>query len=101
MCLDAAGFEAHHISAVSGNHSDQTIKCYAHICPPKKKREMCDKLSEKFSNPPKKKPEPTDSNDDQNKVSAPALAEFPTINVQEFKDLVPIENNEDVSSLVI
>ena len=59
--LDEAGFDAHHIRAVSGHHSDETIKCNVHKWPPKKNREICDTLSEKvgIQKPKKKKAEAT------------------------------------------
>lgn len=80
---DESNIAARHICGVSGHKSEETIKCYSRKCPPKKKREMCDILSEKLNNPvPKKKK--TDAN-------------FDTINMEDydFDDWVPIENNKE------
>ena len=46
--LDNCGFEARHITAVSGHKSETTIKHYSVKCPASKKRQMSDVLSEKF-----------------------------------------------------
>ena len=42
--LDRLGFEARHITALSGHKSEATIKEYSVKCPENKKREMCDAL---------------------------------------------------------
>ena len=40
--LDKYGFEARHITAVSGHKSEATVKEYSVKCPENKKREMYD-----------------------------------------------------------
>ena len=101
--LDTAGFEARHICAASGHRSEETIKCYAHRCPPKKKREMADTLLEKLGNPAKRRPTATQSipqPEDHQQVELKSVQseeqqDIPTINLEQFNDFVPIENNVD------
>ena len=93
--LDESGFEARHITAVSGHKSETTIKNYSVKCPDKKKRQMSDALSEKLlpnafanSSPATKKAKLTHTevvaNSDKN--------ENLDLN---FLDWIPIENNSD------
>ena len=94
--LDAFGFEARHITAVSGHKSENTIKSYSTKCPDVKKREMSDVLSSilgektNIPNPAKptaatiSKPPPQSANTGN---------VFPTINSHDIVDWIPIENN--------
>ena len=64
---------------------------------------MCDILSEKLGNQPKKKPESTVSINPENKASTSAVTpksvQYPTIDVDQFSDFVPIENNANDSEI--
>ena len=99
--LDEKGFEARHITAVSGHKSENTIKSYSVKCPDSKKREMCDALSTKlgkpappspFNEPPIKKSKQTSTvsipdNDNNDTLN--------TINNMDLVDWIPIDNNAD------
>ena len=93
--LDRAGFEARHIKAVSGHKSDETIKNYAVKCPNIKKREMSDVLSAKLDiKRPKPKASSTVTTESTTR-NTDQQAEFPTLNVNDIVDFVPIPNNVD------
>ena len=92
--LDAAGFEAHHIQAVLGHKSEETIKCYTRKCPPKIKHKMCESLSEKIGNTMPKAPMTDQTYNDKINVNKDENS-FPTINTDQFQDFIPIENNSD------
>ena len=94
--LDESGFEARHITAVSGHKSETTIKNYSVKCPEAKKREMADALSGKLlgkslsnneGSPIVKKSKISET------VSVPTL-ESDSIDIN-FVDWVPIENNAE------
>lgn len=87
--LDDSGFESRHIAAVSGHKSEETIRCYSRKCPTKKKREMCDALTERLCNIKPKAPKVAA----QATAPNPDSANFETINFQDLQDWVPIENN--------
>ena len=57
--LDAAGFEARHIMAMSGNRSESSIKKYAVKCPDSKKREMSNVFSDNMTKRQKTQPTAT------------------------------------------
>ena len=85
-------FEAQHTCAVSGHRSEETIKTFAKKCPPEKKRELRDKLSEEFGAGPKlPKITPPDTT---HKVQepTPGPSNFPTINKDDIVDFIPIPN---------
>lgn len=81
---DESNIAACHICGVSGHKSEETIRCYSKKCLPKKKREMADIISAKIGNPPTKN----------------RKTNFDTINMDDFHDWVPIENNKDDFDLV-
>ena len=59
--LDRSGFEARHITTISGHKSEATIKEYSVKCPDVKKREMCDALAGSIMQPKKFKQGPSTS----------------------------------------
>ena len=46
--LDAAGFEACHIMAISSHKNESMIKEYSTVCPDIKRKEMFDSLSDEL-----------------------------------------------------
>ena len=73
--LDKCGFEARHITAISGHKNESTIKTYSTKCPESKKREMNDTLKRAVNQPKKIKCET---------VPNPSL---PTLNVQDLEKM--------------
>ncbi len=59
--LDDAGYEAHHIIALSSHKSESTVKKYATKCPDEKKHQMCGTLQNQLI--PAKKPKETPAPD--------------------------------------
>ena len=67
--LDENNFKAHHIIAVSGHHSDNTVKKYAKRCPEKKKKcEMAESLAVQLSTNKPKIHTITSENTEQNEL---------------------------------
>ena len=103
--LDSMGFEARHITAVSGHKSENTIKSYSTKCPTSKKRQMSDALSSVLGEIPvpqsPKKPKITATSTVSKAPQSPVpAAAFPTINNLDLVDWIPIENNAEDFDLV-
>ena len=92
--LDAQGFEARHITAVSGHKSENTIKSYSTKCPDIKKRQMSDALSSVFGEPVPPQPQKIKKTATET-VSVNPDTNDPTLNNLDTLDWVPIENNAD------
>ena len=93
--LDNSGFEAHHITAVSGHKSETTIKNYSVKCPASKKREMSDALSAKILGMNITPPPPPKKIKLSSTVSrAQNQQKFDTLDLN-ILDWIPIENNAD------
>lgn len=86
MTWDERNIEARPICGVSGHKSEETIRCYSRQCPPKKKREMADIISDKLGNPAKK----AKTIQEYEKEQAEKIMQNAN-----FQDWVPIENNVD------
>ena len=86
--LDESGFEARHITAVSGHKSETTIKNYSVKCPEKKKMEMSDALSMKLM------PKNMGKHNPPQKIATSTVS---SVNEQNsgLLDWIPIENNEE------
>ena len=99
--LDEEGFEARHITAVSGHKSENTIHSYSTKCPVSKKREMSDALSSKLDlivkqdqPPPKKMKLQSTVSRAPEKENIPK-EQFGTINQLDLVDWIEIDNNAD------
>ena len=91
--LDDSGFEARHITAVSGHKSETTIKNYSVKCPDKKKRQMSDALSERFlPNVQVKSSSPVAKKSKLSHTEPVACLDQDNIDLN-IVDWVPIENN--------
>ena len=99
--LDKFGFEARHITAVSGHKSEATIREYSVKCPESKKREMYNALADSLTgpSPPKQKPTSTISNPEAATVTINVTSTTPKENIQNIKteafDLVALTDAED------
>ena len=99
--LDMFGFEARHITAVSGHKSENTIRSYSTKCPDNKKREMSDALSTVLgTNSPQVLPPKIAKTAITSTISKPPPTPekadiFPTINNLDLVDWIPIENNAE------
>ena len=78
--LDNSGFEARHITAISGHKNKSTIKTYSIKCPESKKREMNSVLKKAVLQPKKVKREPTSTMPNPN-------TPLKTINVNDLNEM--------------
>ena len=105
--LDNNGFEARHITAISGHKNESTIKTYATKCPDEKKKEMyqalnttivqkkqVDKPEKEFStinmNDIHENPQENSNNNNNNNSDLP-----------ENFELIPFENDEETDNFLL
>lgn len=86
--LDNAGFEARHITAVSGHKNESTIRTYSVKCPPQKKREMYESLQQATA-PKKSRIQPAET---VSRNPEPVVCEQPTSYLQLLNH--PMENDD-------
>ena len=88
--LDKGGFEARHITAVSGHKSEATVRTYSTKCPENKKKEMANALADSI-NPKKMRVAETVSRPD---------AQIPvTINMEQLKDITNTNTEQKTDTL--
>ena len=95
--LDSKRFEAHHITAVPGHKSENTIKSYSTKCSNIKKRQISDALSSVLVRC--EMPPPTSKKFKQAQTSTvfvpPAGTNKNNLGNHDILDWVPIDNNSD------
>ena len=92
--LDKLGFEARHITALSGHKSEATIKEYSVQCPEGKKRQMCDALLNTLHPTKKRKPTSTVTSGTAPNTTTISASDLNQIKTENF-NLMEFDNPED------